>query len=1497
MAVKINSRSSFNALQPTVGTPNLVGNVGDYIQTDIEVEVQTAWNSGGFDQIFFNTDNTLFLLSGNWSDYGFEVGDTIEGSLQMSSVPSSHVDTFVATSVVITAISGSLLTYTGSWLDGSTDLFTHVPHFFTVPSTDSAHIYNWCKLYVVKDYDSVEFTYNEILNSLYLSPTLNSLLDGSQTKLTATGLDASVTTPTSMTLINPKSGASVISATIEGEGTDPATIEGKNIYIIKLVHIIGGVYQTPLTKPSWYNGNECLTDTYQFAFNSGLVQQVSSLEDVQVQVQGNTGWFDEVFNGSANAFTISNVVYKTSTDTVISSVNSDAPTKIQFRINGSGFNVTDSKFNFGFIITPTDRTAYANNNFQDIANLFGNTMGVAQVYSHSATPTVGVIAGFSAPNGGTIDVTSYKFEVGSSTVVDVEIIIEPDSLATTYINSFGIGDKTFGWWASVCVDDTVTVPNRINLLQSGQFLEVETVIEPIKTDTLAKIYPREKDYYTDPTTTNDKDLVVEDDAHAAFRFTQKTNDVITQVTMGIELYVIATSVSVYTLDSTTINTSTSPISLDGTQEINSITNRPFITYADGNKNKQITLRRLPSLDSSVNRGYEFIYPFRMRWEWWLANGTLPTAFYDNTEPLDNLNNEWFTKLLSGVGVRYFLETIQNGITTRNTINLDLVTYNNDVRVTPRIRIYDDPTYANSLLIGTKTNKYTGDEFEIIDGQLNYLVARLTSPNTWASYDYGEVTIEVEDNSGFTTQWKIRTDEDPTPNNPLRPISGETRLKADITTDTQYFYLLCAIDPTKLQSSATNFKITAEWIGDIVTGVGDPPYTYFQERDIAWAEIVQPAPAPEPDEFCEADECDYEIMAIADANSTDRYKNDVLMHFDKAQTRLGTVTFYLVEEDGTEHEITDGTYGLFYELGDITYLPNISAIQLHWRNVLILLGEGCYRIKTVISQLVGEPIVKYTCCYKLQQYSCEIVQKTVRITSVQNGNFQDLGINFKGTDFTGDIRFEATFGKEQIEIDSTMYVGTNDVKKLNRQDQKSTFTLESKLLPHICITHPLIKYHLRGTELYVTVYDKYNHRQDYITYPVFFDSVEEFKYFDYNTNAKLTLSFSERIIETRTNTCDGDRPLAAFSGGYVPNCVPCSGGGDATIENSDASYTDTVPCGDTLVLPDETINITDQLGNVLDTITFPVYSTVNIDIDSYITPCTDATYDLEDSLGNPLSSGSIPSGTNDVIVAPDGNVENSDASYTDTVESGGTLVLTDSNVNVNSNLEGTVVSVKTIDIDVTDGTNPVIPTSIGIVGNTVTIEVPAAGGAPVGAKLMKTGQTTSYRTGDDGDLEEGRATDFFTLASNNPFGNTNRLTDELGGQTYTNDIVIDWSTYDGATVLGYYRVSNGVNINWNDAIDNSLTFTIGTFTSGWRLPNIKEFYNLIIMDSLRGLNYAPFNNNANNTYWSSTTAHPTTTNKYALVNSTKNISSTVNSANSGMRYIPCRTFTVTGTTLT
>jgi hypothetical protein len=322
-------------------------------------------------------------------------------------------------------------------------------------------------------------------------------------------------------------------------------------------------------------------------------------------------------------------------------------------------------------------------------------------------------------------------------------------------------------------------------------------------------------------------------------------------------------------------------------------------------------------------------------------------------------------------------------------------------------------------------------------------------------------------------------------------------------------------------------------------------------------------------------------------------------------------------------------------------------------------------------------------------------------------------------------------------------------------------------------------------------------------------------------------------------------------------------------------------------------------------------------------CAPATYEIVDSLLNSLYTGSITSGESSTItisdstvtikddsnntlhtvsvtaegtanqVISDSTVANSDSSYTASINAEGSLVLPSSQVNVNSVNEGNIVSVKTVSINITDSNGVVTPQDVTITGNTVAIQVPAPTSRST-ATLLKTGQSVSYRTGDDGDIEAGRAANFTTLAENNPFGNTNRFTDELGGQTYTNDIVIDWSTYNGTNVLGYRRTLSGSAVIWNDAIDGAAAVSIGSFTTGWRLPNLNELSNLTAFGIANPFNYSPINIATGNQLWSSTTIHAFTNQAYycdtfigAILNNIKGTT---------YKYIACRTFTVTGTTL-
>lgn len=190
-----------------------------------------------------------------------------------------------------------------------------------------------------------------------------------------------------------------------------------------------------------------------------------------------------------------------------------------------------------------------------------------------------------------------------------------------------------------------------------------------------------------------------------------------------------------------------------------------------------------------------------------------------------------------------------------------------------------------------------------------------------------------------------------------------------------------------------------------------------------------------------------------------------------------------------------------------------------------------------------------------------------------------------------------------------------------------------------------------------------------------------------------------------------------------------------------------------------------------------------------------------------------------------------------------------------------------------------------------IKAVASTPAPVGMSLLQTGQTTSYRTGDD--ITRGRLTNFTTLASNNPWGNTNRFTDTAGTQTYANGIVIDWSTYDNSTVLCYYIGDSSTYRNWNTAIDLKLSATIGGLTT-WYLWNIREMLNVCDFSKKPyKMNYAPFNFGSGSRYFHLSTDFDGTN---AYITDLGNTVLTSASKSNSYFTVYVRVCTVTGTTL-
>jgi hypothetical protein len=157
--------------------------------------------------------------------------------------------------------------------------------------------------------------------------------------------------------------------------------------------------------------------------------------------------------------------------------------------------------------------------------------------------------------------------------------------------------------------------------------------------------------------------------------------------------------------------------------------------------------------------------------------------------------------------------------------------------------------------------------------------------------------------------------------------------------------------------------------------------------------------------------------------------------------------------------------------------------------------------------------------------------------------------------------------------------------------------------------------------------------------------------------------------------------------------------------------------------------------------------------------------------------------------------------------------------------------------------------------------------PCSSTVPKTGQTTSYATGDDGDLEKG-------LIWPNP-----RFTDNLDGTVTDNLTGLIWLKEANCIATNYPEFDNDATpgngmVTWQHAFGFILEINVGIFpdcgagNTDWRLPNRFELESLLDMayydpalpDTAGTGQWSegnPFTNVQSYYYWSSTTYEPHT----------------------------------------
>lgn len=286
-------------------------------------------------------------------------------------------------------------------------------------------------------------------------------------------------------------------------------------------------------------------------------------------------------------------------------------------------------------------------------------------------------------------------------------------------------------------------------------------------------------------------------------------------------------------------------------------------------------------------------------------------------------------------------------------------------------------------------------------------------------------------------------------------------------------------------------------------------------------------------------------------------------------------------------------------------------------------------------------------------------------------------------------------------------------------------------------------------------------------------------------------------------------------------------------------------------------------------------------------CLPAIITINNTVGTQVGSETIPSGQSGISIAPDGSVNITNDTlptwtHVQNVVSGGnqTYVLPGQIIIVKDSNTGNIIA--TI--------SHIYEPSFDLMVNFLT---PTIG---LSAMPLRTGQTISYNSDDDGDTQRGRH--FFELPiinliqQVNYFGNKWRFTGITGSyhdrsddtyrysngtlinigtvmdnanEAFPEGIVLDHLTLDQmGNILTYYRrlvqVGGIFDFNWSDSVNNAASFGTTTFPTGWYMPNKKEIEN-ISWDGGSGLGtmfaYSPFSNESGAQYvgqglWSATT---------------------------------------------
>lgn len=813
MPIQTISKTYINSYRSDPSITWLIGNTGTWQTLRLLCEAETAIDFTTSASLFMEEPNIFTLTDGStWLENGFDVGDNFTVQWTVTDVNTAASTTSTVTGQIV-RLDGSTMYSNNSTLGGGA-LATNI-----YPTQLADKKYHSVRIVADKQPQSITFQYGHIKNSLVGSRNLSSFVDGSQTLFSVEDVDTMTFGQVkSFDFLGLQSGMSVAKCLL----TYLTKIDEKYYYYIDVTFMISSFFDDVTVNtnasPDMTVGAECLTDGYNIKAYTTANNPNVFIESLDSSQQlGNTGYFDENYNGLKNDFTVVSVDYYNSSNTPVQQLDHANPVRVVAVIDGIDNLSGLTKCSYGFIWQPSDDTFYKSlpNPFYENTkiNTGGGIQSTNDTFNVSNAIDTALRQGYSADNA-RMDARNVRFQQTGASQITFECEFVPTAEFTTLFNSLDVSERNYKIWVSVAdQNEVVNKSNRVSL--ELDFNQMDTYIEPIGVfeDMTIGFLTHPQDETGTPSPCG-SDIRIEDDLSARIEFLVDTATGPTiPIPTGLEYGILVERDSdgfQYKLETYTIDLTQYP----NVQQYNFQANRGF-KLGVGNSKNIVQATYYPAIDTGTKRGVLGLYGFKVRWEDWLARTNIPqvvrAAFYDNALEQNGLNNDWNRyQLVSGWTLYFYVFTNAtlngNAVRYENKKPLTFEDYDTNAEITSTF-VYKRA--SDGTLLSGGTDPISGLPLGVIlDNEDTLLEITWTrSVGIWADLlsTYGINTIEVDGGAGqfeyrqLSSIWGSESD------NPLLPIAGATLLDLVLVSPTE-IKASCLIDPSKL-IDASRYKIT------------------------------------------------------------------------------------------------------------------------------------------------------------------------------------------------------------------------------------------------------------------------------------------------------------------------------------------------------------------------------------------------------------------------------------------------------------------------------------------------------------------------------------------------------------------------------------------------------------------------------------------------------------------------------------------------------------------